>query len=93
MICFGYHLRIYPGKFGEAILHLREDLLASRVDHDYPSPIPPGPETVAATKPDEDNLFQQADLMSVVAYLRAGKGLDLPQCWRDIIPKPSIDVN
>ena len=81
------HLRNYPAKFGDAIVRLREDLVASRIHHSYPSPVPPGVETVDAT-PLDQGLFSTANLMDVVKYLRYGKNLNLPDHWKAIIPKP-----
>ncbi len=81
------YLRIYPGKFGDAIVHLREDLVNSRVDHDWPSPTPAGVDTLMATPPD-DGLFRSADLLAVFRYLRGGKRLNLPKHWKEIIPGP-----
>lgn len=75
-------------KFGEAIVKHLDALINSRVHHSYPSPVPPGPETVLSTKMDE-GLFAEADFGPVIDYLRCGKGLELPDYWAAVLPPPS----
>lgn len=80
-------LRTYPMPFAQAIVNLRDDLVASRpmepvISHDLPS----GPEILDSMPDDDGSLFSTADLSSCYRYLRCGKGLKLPQHWRRFMP-------
>lgn len=86
MLAYVGYLRIYPEKFGDAIVRIRDDLMDSRAHHSYIEPLPEGPETICST-PCDAGLFAQADLAEVFNYLRAGKGLNLPNCYRKVMPK------
>ena len=83
-------LRHYPRPFAEAIVRIRNELIAKGTYHHYPDNLPFGVSTFRSTPLDEDQegLFKKARLEQVVAYLRSGSNLNLPDHWRDLIPHP-----
>ena len=85
-----YQPRIYPTKFADAIVKLREPLLNSRVTRLDPMDLPLGHHTVLSMPDDDNGLFAAADLRSVFHYLRCGKGLNVPRHWQDVVPKPDM---
>ena len=79
--------RTYPVPFAKKIVNIRKNLIDGRpMEPMIPSPSPTGPEILMSTPEDEEGLFASADLGSVYKYLRGGKGLALPDHWREYMP-------
>lgn len=83
------NLRNYPPRFGEAIVTHRDALLSSGTNYmsKLPAELPIGPEIFARTTflEEHQSLFANADLGSVVRYLRGGESLKLPKQWKDLL--------
>ena len=86
---FKLHLRNYPRAFGEAMVVHREPLLSTSCTFlsKLPDRLPIGPEIFSRFKFEEEHqlLFANADLDSVVRYLRGGNRLMLPKQWKDLL--------
>ena len=84
-VCALVELRHYPEPFGACIAKLREDFLRSRPNlaRVIPVPLPAGVQTLRASVEDEEGLFGFGQLKAAYEYLRAAKGLKLPQHWKD----------
>lgn len=83
-----FHVRHYPVPFGEAVTRLREDLLNTRIYDVHPFPLPRTVPVFTSIPPERKELFEHANLLEVVKYLRYGKRLDLPKHWKDVLPRP-----
>lgn len=80
-------LREYPVPFANAIVRLRNDLITDApTGLCIPHILPSGPEILASALDDDEGLFAFADLGSAYTYLRSGKGLKLPEHWREHLP-------
>ena len=76
----------YPPRFGLKITRLHEQFLCKK------APLPPVPDRVQRTSVQElfasldwDDLWDDAEMTSVLKYLMGNYGLDLGH-WRDLIP-------
>ena len=85
-------LREYPVKFGFRIVDLFIDLTKSaRGQPGLPSEIPNAQESFQGM-PDESGALQFAQMDEVFNYLRRGKHLQIPDSWKNLIPKPKWNL-
>ncbi|CAL1168005.1 unnamed protein product [Cladocopium goreaui] len=76
----------YPAKFGRKLVSIFSDLISDKRGlPTLPDRVPPAEETFSQMSFDDH--WQDAQVVAVCHWLRGGKQLDIPQSFRDIIPK------
>ena len=78
--------RHYPAKFGRKLVSIFSDLISDKRGlPTLPDTVPPAEETFSQMSFDDQ--WQDAQVVAVCHWLRGGKQLNIPQSFRDILPK------
>ena len=85
--------RHYPERFADSVVRMRKSFFDKcsnnrRQQVPVPESLPSSVEILDATREDDGGLFGFADLKAAYQYIRAAKGLQLPNDWR----KPGMNL-
>ena len=78
--------RNYPPGFGEKLVKIFQELITLKQGMPtLPDPVPDAKETFSSMSYDDN--WQDADVVSVVHWLRGGRDLAIPEEWRKLLPE------
>ena len=79
-------LRCYPPRFGLQLVQMFHDLISEKAGMPkLPEVVPSAAETFGSMSFDDD-VWTEADMVSVCHYLRAGKHLRIPPAFLGLLP-------
>ena len=85
-LIFNLSPRNYPPGFGEKLVKIFQELITLKQGMPtLPDPVPDAKETFSSMSYDDN--WQDADVVSVVHWLRGGRDLAIPEEWRKLLPE------
>ena len=83
---FQFSPRNYPPGFGEKLVTIFQELINLKQGMPtLPDPVPDAKDTFSSMS--YDDKWQDADVVSVVHWLRGGRDLAIPEEWRKLLPE------
>lgn len=78
--------RHYPAAFGKKLANIWKELIETKKGMPVlPEVTPPGVDTFNGMTFDDP--WQEADVVSVIHWLRGSRDLDIPNEWRQVLPR------